>query len=253
MCYLPKVVFIACCLLTGLLCADDRAESQQILDRVNEKASATQFSVDTLANEIDAKVIEYRKIIQKTESIRQYNQQLQTLIESQIQEIYSLNLQASELEKTRRDIGPLMNSMLDSLALFIELDMPFLTRERAKRIQELKLMMARADVSISEKYRRILESYMIEVDYGNTIEAYDESLELNGKTLNVEMLRVGRIALTYKTRDDQFTGFWNVADQQWQPLGSRYLTFIQRGLKIARKQAAPNLLTIPVRLMGDKL
>ena len=36
--------------------------------------------------------------------------------------------------------------------------------------------MGRADVTISEKYRRILEAYQVEMDYGRTIEAYEGEL-----------------------------------------------------------------------------
>jgi hypothetical protein len=41
-------------------------------------------------------------------------------------------------------------------------------------------MMTRADVTNAEKFRRIMEAYQIENDYGNTIEAYRANIELEG-------------------------------------------------------------------------
>jgi hypothetical protein len=67
-----------------------------------------------------------------------------------------------------------MQNMLDTLARFVDLDVPFLLDERSKRVATLKEMMTRADVSVSEKYRRIVEAYVVEMD-GRTIEAYGRS------------------------------------------------------------------------------
>ncbi len=251
--YFQLLISISFLSLYTTLHADEMKQSHAILDRVNNNAAATQSSINKLAEETDAKVTEYRKLIQKTESINRYNQQLQSLIKSQTDEIASLQLQSAELQNTHRDIIPLMDSMVEGLALFLELDIPFLPIERSRRIRELNAMMSRADVTISEKYRRILEAYMIEVDYGNTIEAYEQTLELDGKSLNVEMLRVGRVALIYKTRNNQSMGFWDSSSKQWQALSSEYFSFVQKGLKIARKQTAPDLLTIPVKLTGGSL
>jgi len=251
--YLQITVLISTALLCTSLYANEIEQSKKILDRVNTNAANTQSSINKLSEETDEKITEYRTLIQKIESINQYNRQLQTLINSQTEEIASLQSQAQELENTHRDIGPLMANMIEGLETFIKLDIPFLPGERNKRIRELNIMMDRADVTLSEKYRRILESYMIEVDYGNTIESYEQTLDLNNKAINIEMLRVGRIALIYKTRDNKSIGFWDTSAKQWQPLTADYLPFIQKGLKIARKQTAPDLLTIPVKLSGDEL
>ena len=84
----------------------------------------------------------------------------------------TMTRQLGEIETTSREALPMMQKMVATLDEFVKLDMPFLPEERTNRIAALKDMMTRADVSVSEKYRRIVEAYQIEIEYGRTIEAY---------------------------------------------------------------------------------
>ena len=141
---------------------------------------------------------------------------------------------------------PLLGRMLDTLEKFIELDVPFLPRERAKRISDLRDLQDRADVTISEKYRRITEAYQVEMEYGRTIETYAGDLEKDGKTRSVAFLRIGRVALMYQTLDKKETAVWDQEKQQWELLSEEYRKPVSEGLKIALKQAPPNLIKLPV-------
>ena len=68
-------------------------------------------------------------------------------------------------------------------------------------------MMERSDVTAAEKFRRVIEGYQIENDYGRTIEAYKGSTDINGNQLEVDFLRIGRVALLYQTVGGAHTGF----------------------------------------------
>jgi hypothetical protein len=138
-------------------------------------------------------------------------------------------------------VVPMMHKMLATLDKFVELDIPFLPEERANRIVGLKDMMDRADVSISEKYRRIIEAYQIEIEYGRTLEAYQGKVD----DRMVEFLRTGRIALMYQTLDSKETGYWDNTARAWK-VESRYAEDVQEGLKVAKKQAAPDFVGVAV-------
>jgi hypothetical protein len=145
-----------------------------------------------------------------------------------------------------RQITPLMLKMVESLDQFVELDVPFLVEERRQRVTFLRGLLERSDVTVAEKFRRVLEAYEIENDYGRTIEAYKGTLELSGVTREVDFLRIGRTALLYQSVDGEVFGMWSQQDRGWAPLPAEYRNQIRTGIRIARKQVAPNLLLLPI-------
>jgi hypothetical protein len=145
-----------------------------------------------------------------------------------------------------RQITPLMIRMIEGLNQFIALDVPFLPEERQKRLAELQNMMERADVAPSEKFRRVMEAYQIEMDYGRTLEAYSGLHTVKGQERDVDFLRVGRTALIFQTRDGSALGIWNKQSKQWDALPDSYRAEVSKALRMAKKQLAPDLLSLPV-------
>ena len=216
----------------------------------DKAAQQSQEKIDSLVDNTTEMVAEYRDLIQQTQSLKAYNDQLDTLVTSQHDELNSITQQLKNIETTQRDIVPLMTRMIDVLEQFIALDVPFLEEERHNRVVALKTMMGRADVSLSEKYRRIMEAYQVETEYGRTIEAYQADIEIEGENRTVDFLRIGRVSLYYLTLDGLDAGIWDTERQQWQPLDKRYLEPISDGLKVARKQLPPDLLVLPVKTVA---
>ena len=105
--------------------------------------------------------------------------------------------------------------------------------------------MLRADVSNSEKYRKILEAYQVENDYGTSVGAYEGTLEGEDKT--VDFLRVGRVALVWQSRDEQSRAYWDNTSRSWVPLGDEYRKSISEGIKMARGQANLDLVKLPIQ------
>jgi len=110
----------------------------------------------------------------------------------------------------------------------------------------LRLNLREQDVTAAEKFRRVLESYQIESEYGRTIEAYNGALTIDGEARDVSFLRIGRVGLYYQTPDTQYSGMWDIEARNWVPVGDDFRGEIRDGLRIARKQTAPNLLNLPV-------
>ena len=202
--------------------------SEQV--KAEEAARAAEKRITQLDSETAGMLGEYRQMSAEATSLKAYNEQLGTQVSSQQEEIATLTRQLGEVETTSREVLPMMQRMLATLEQFVKLDLPFLPQERVARIGQLKDMMTRADVSISEKYRRIVEAYQIETEYGRTLEGYQGKID--GKT--VDVLRVGRVALMYQTLDGKESGYWDATAGKWQP-DDHFDDAIKEGLKVAQQ------------------
>ena len=242
----PGAVLFAAVLAAGVL-APVNGRGADVGPVLTEQASAdraaaeSQARIDQLQDSIQEMLAKYRQALADTASINAYNQQIEQQVESQTDSITDMRGQLAEIENTQRDVLPLMQSMLDTLEQFVELDVPFLVEERAKRVEGLEEMMARADVSISEKYRRILEAYQIEMDYGRTIEAYEGKLARGRHAHRAVPARRPR-ALSVpdaRRRGDRLLGRERARRGSWT---TPTPTTFKEALRVAKKQGAPEML-----------
>jgi chromosome segregation ATPase len=209
--------------------------------RAEEAAQASQKRVAMLDSEATNMLAEYRQANAEIGGLKAYNDQLAEQVKSQETEMATMTRQLTEIETTSREALPMMQKMVATLDAFVKLDIPFLLEERTNRLAALKEMMSRADVSVSEKYRRIVEAYQIEIEYGRTIEAYQGKVD----DRTVDFLRAGRVALMYQALDGSETGYWDAGAKKWVA-DDDYEEAIKAGLKVAKKQAAPDFISVPV-------
>ena len=213
---------------------------------VHKDARVSQKKINKLDDETTKLIYKYRQTLKKIENAKIYNEQLKKLIAQQNQEKVDVAAQIESLKNTNEGIFPLMLKMVSTFKEFVSLDVPFLPEERAKRVADLETLMDRADVSTSEKFRRVLEAYQVENEYGRTIEAYRGIVAREGKEMTVDFLRLGRIGLFYQSLDSNISAIWNPGAQKWDDLDSDYRRSLKQGLAMARKQRAPSLLKLPV-------
>jgi hypothetical protein len=226
--------------------AQDLQEVVKVENQRNQNATASQRRIDGLSEAANAAVQEYRQVNRQIADLRSYNTQLQTLIDDQEREVASLQEQIENITYVERQIMPLMLRMTESISQFVNADIPFLVEERHDRVSGLTALMDRSDVTTSEKYRRLMEAYGIENEYGWTMESYRGALEFEDASRDVDFLRLGRVALYYQTLDGSTTGMWDVEQAAWIQLPGKYRGTVKQGLKIAKKQVAPDLLYLPV-------
>src|SRR5687767_14528110 len=239
-------------LVCGVVIAAAASASAQSVDTVlaqqagaDQAATAAQPEVDRLSDEAQDMAERYRQALTDAEALTQYNEHLAMQVKSQSDEVASLRRQLTEVETTDREIQPLMQRMVETLEKFVSYDVPFLLDERNARVETLKQMMTRADITISEKYRRILEAYQIEMEYGRTLEAWEGELGEGEAARTVEFVRLGRVSLMYQTLDGDETGYWDAQQGQWVE-DDDYRQAVREALRVAKKKGAPDLLRVPV-------
>lgn len=238
------------CAIAGLSTQAFAASVTEVMQAGEQRADEglkAQDQVDAVATQTDSIVNDYRAVTKVVDGLKVYNNLLQTQLNNQKAEMDTLTESIANVALIERQIVPLMTGMVDGLDEFVQLDTPFLLKERTDRVARLRSIMELADVSAAEKLRNVLEAYQIENDYGRTIEAYKGSTDVNGTELEVDFLRIGRVALLYQTVGAGSTGAWDSATNSFVELpAATYQKQVTEGLKIARKQVAPDLLIVPV-------
>ncbi len=218
----------------------------QVAERMNQAATRSQAKIDALTEETRKLLNEYKTVLKEIEGLRVYNRQLEKQIGNQEQEMAQLANSIDEVTVIERQITPLMLRMIDGIEQFINLDMPFLLKERNDRVERLREMMDRADVAVSEKFSQVLRAYQIENEYGRTMETYGDTIVIDGTERKVDILKVGRVALVYQTPDGEETGMYNKNTGQFEAVSDDYQASVRQGIRMARQQATQDMFSIPV-------
>ncbi len=212
-------------------------------------AQESQKLVDSISDETVDLIQQYKALNKEIEALRVNNAQRQAKIQDQNNEIADIDNSIIGVKGVQQQIPALLEKMLDGLEGLVEKDSPFLLEEREKRIDALRTNMGKANQSIAENFRQVLEAYKIENEYGRKIEAYKASIDFNGdgETRSVDIFRVGRIALLYKTENGEEVGRWNKDAGSWESLDvDEWGGFINTGIRIARNQAVKDILQLPI-------
>lgn len=212
----------------------EAAVSQQRIDVSDEQSQTIKADIERLQREI--------------ENLTLYRNHLQSLVESQQQEQASLSRQLEEIAQTRQGIVPLMYRMIDDLSIWVETDLPIKRGQRQARIDSLKTLMTRADVADAEKFRRILEAYQIELDYGAKLGIYQETLVIDGVERDVDILHLGRLSLVAKSLNGEQFWFYDQPTSQWTAIEDHSHEALQQAYDVANKKQPPTLMALPLSI-----
>lgn len=243
---LPLVTAVALMLLAPSLAADPLQAVQQQAAAGHADAARSQQNIDRAFEQSQQALAEYRALREESANLKIYNQHLGELQADQQASLASMARQLASIEATRQGVVPLMYRMLASLEQFVALDLPLYADERRQRLATLRTLMGQADVTTAEKYRQLLEAYLLETEYGNRLGSYQGELEIAGQQLTVEFLHLGRVVLLALTLDQQRGWRWDQGQRQWVALDEHFVRPASQGLRMARKQMALDLLELPL-------
>jgi len=211
------------------------------------KAQKSQQKIDNLSDQTIELFQTFKQVNKQVEGLRVYNAQLEAQVDHQQKTMTDLEASIENAAIMERQITPLTLKMIDSLDQFVSLDIPFLLDERKQRVARLRENLNRSDLSAAEKFRQVLEAYKIESEYGTRIDSYTDIVDISGQNREVNILRVGRIALLYQTANKQHSAVWNKKTKQWQPLeGGDAQEALAKGIRMANKQVAVDMLELPI-------
>jgi len=209
--------------------------AQESQERINQVVEGARSLTD-----------QYRAVNKEIDGLKVYNRLMTAQTNGQNATLEDISISMDQVDVINRQIFPLMERMIDGLEQSIALDIPFLMEERTDRVAALKETMERSDVSVAEKFRKVMEAYQIEMDYGSSGEYYTQSLQIGGATREYNMLRIGRIGLYFQSDDTSVTGWWNAELGAYEELGNEHRNEVRKGIRVARQLIAPELMLLPV-------
>ena len=189
---------------------------------------------------------EFARELKLVEGLKVYNDQLAKQLAAQQTARTEILASIGKAKDLEPQVVPVLNKMLVALERFVNADLPFHKGERLESIGRLKSLMVSPEATTSDRFRNIMDIYTAEIEFGNSYEAYKATLPINGNEIEVDMLRIGRVALYYQTPDQKTSGMWDTAEKAWKALPSGENRNIRTAIKVAAKTVAPELLSIPI-------
>ena len=171
--------------------------------------------------------------------------------------VEALEGRVAELERRLGEADRLEGSMQDSLMVIfrrleesVAVSLPFLPAERAGRLAVVGDELVRPDVTSAEKLRRLLEALQVEAGYGSTVEVYQDVLTMGQEDIHADVLRIGRVALFWRTPDGERVGSYDQAAGQWIELPGGDKRRIGLAMEMAARMRQIELIDLPLGRIG---
>ncbi|MEQ5801856.1 DUF3450 domain-containing protein [Halomonas sp. H10-9-1] len=222
---------------------------QDLLQEAGEAQRAQaelQARIDATDEQGREMLAELRRLEAETRRLRAQGEAQAPRLERWAERLDEREAALETLAETRERLPALESALVSRLQAWVERDLPFLVEERLARVAGLEQGLADPGVSAAERLDRILAAWRVELEYGRQLDAWRGTLDEGGKRREVDFLRLGRVGLYYLTPDGREAAVWRADEARWQPLDEAGRVELRHGLRIARDQRAPELLTLPV-------
>ena len=241
------LIVVATLLGSSLALTDQIQPLLDIGEQRQNLEQASQTKIDSMDDDTSLIVNEFKTVSKQIEGLRVYNAQMRKQIERQEERLKEIDKTMKEAQVMQRQVPPFTRRMLAGIEKSIELDMPFHLAERKERIAFAKAAIDNPTVSPAEGLRQVLETFNVEMEYGRKLDSYKDTIKIEGQQREVNVLRVGRLALVYQSSDRSLTGAWDNKKQEWVPLDNSYRNPTRKGLRIANRLATVDMLELPIQ------
>lgn len=241
---------IAVCLLAGTVAVPYCQAAQDGLDELSlarlqsdQKTQQINEEWDDVERKLRAEIARETATFQQLESRSQRFDQMLTVEERRIKQQQHRLVESQKLRDG-------LQRWLQELRVKIEnqsgTTLPFLVAERQERLESLAAVVNDPYVSLDEQFRRVFEVLLVEAEYGYSSEVYRDKVAIEGEVVEVDLLRVGRLALLFRTLDHQGVGMYDPVAQQYHWLPSDHLSAISQTFAVVRRESAAQMVILPV-------
>lgn len=218
------------------------APQEQSADQLSQ--TELQIDMDAVDDESRAMLEELLELEHEERRLARESTELALRLERQAEVFERREAALDALPHTRDALPELQERLLDRLEQWVENDLPFLRDERLARVATLREN--RSELSVAERWERIVGAWRAELEYGREVDAWRGYLGEQASRREVDYLRLGRVGFYYLTADGHAGGVWHSEAGEWVALNEAQRREVLNGLRIARDRRAPELLSLPV-------
>ena len=151
-----------------------------------------------------------------------------------------------ESDRLEANLHKSLEEVMNRLQGWVVEDLPFLPEERAQRLSFLDEALAQTDTSGAEKLRYLLEALLVECEYGDTVEVYEQRIQVDGEGVFANIFRLGRLSIFWQTPDGRRVGEYDRVTNRWVELPKQYVRGISAAVEMAEKRRPIELLRLPL-------
>ena len=229
--------------------AAGRAQDNELKDTVDAAVNtraATQQRQDAWAAEREDLLARYRAAKETTAWLEQRRDAAAGRVEALAARVAELERRLAEADRLEGSMQDTLLVLVDRLETSVDRSLPFLAAERAARLASVREDLARPDVPAAEKLRRVLEALLVEAGYGGSVEVVQERITVGDEPLNVDVLRLGRVALFWRTPDGARAGVYDPGAAAWVEQGSGERRRIGLAFEMATRTRPVEVVDLPL-------
>ena len=248
---MKRTAFLALVAAIALAAAVGAQESdhEKVTGNVNRTVDLekkTQDNLDDWSEERQALDVRYRTAKANIEYLKERiarREERAAALDAKVDELDRRMVESARLNEVIQDT---LDVVLGRLETVIARDLPFLEDERSARLVNLRNVMASPDLDPAEKLRFLLEALLIEAQYGETVEVASATIPVAGETVHADVLRIGRLAMFWRSPDGSRIGTWDPAEHAWIELPGKYNRTISRSMEMASRMRPIELVSLPL-------
>ncbi len=221
-------------------------ELEGIVEKTIHLRRISQKKMDEWSKEREKIIASCKLLMERKKMLMDELEGLTASIEDEERKIKELEKSIEESKKIKNNLEEYLYSATFSLEKRIKSDLPFYREERLARLEKLRKKILDPSIPLPSKYKEFMEILKKEVGYGYSVEVYRDTVEVNGKRYFAEILRLGRIALYFRTPDREKIGWFVPSKGVWEELPRKYKRALDLAYDMAEKRRSTEFIKLPI-------
>ena len=215
---MKKILPVLALLLFSSSCFAADGETQSI-ENISQELVKIRQQIESLHNDINFKKESYQ------EQMRSYANEKSDLdvrisrselnIKDLQRELKKLTDVRKEKNQAQTTITPVLKKAIENLRENIAVSLPFKREQRLKSLDEIEHRLDAFLISPNKGANQLWAFVEDELMLGKSSGIYNDTLNIEGQDKLVKVLRIGKIAMFYKTNDNHF-GVVQKQGEQWR-------------------------------------